>query len=88
MLLCVLRLNMAAEPMTQSWDHRDQAVPDALDEAELDRVSLTDLRHAYRSKTDVRDNHTLKERIKHLTREGPFERVKFQVWRYDGQPST
>ncbi len=82
MLLCVLLWNMAVEPMTQSWDHRDQAVIDALDEAELEKVSLSDLRHAYRAATDVRDNHTLRKRIEHLTKEGPFERVEFQVWRF------
>ena len=75
---------MAVEPMTQSWDHRDQAVLDALDEAELEKVSLSDLRHAYRSQTDVRTSEKLKERIRHLTKNGPFERVKFQVWRYTG----
>jgi len=80
----MLQWHMAVEPMTQSWDHRDQAVLDALDEAELDRVTLSDLRHAYRSQTDVRTNRKLKERIRHLTTEGPFERVKFQVWRYTG----
>ncbi len=84
MLRRVAQMNMAAEPMTQSWDHRDQAVLDALDEAELEKVSLTDLRHAYRSRTDVRSNHTLRKRIEHLTQQGPFERVDFQVWRYKG----
>ena len=75
---------MAAEPMTESWDHRDLAVLEALDDAELDRVSLSDLRHAYRSRTDVRDNYTLRKRIEHLVEQGPFEQVKFQVWRYEG----
>jgi len=83
MLLCVLLTDMAAEPMTEPWDHRDEAVLEALDEAELECVSLTDLRHAYRSRTDVRDNHTLRKRIEHLVEQGPFERVKFQVWRYE-----
>jgi len=82
MLLCVLLWHMAVEPMTQSWDHRDQAVLDALDEAELEKVSLSDLRTPTGRRRTFGTTTRCGKRIEHLTKEGPFERVKFQVWRF------
>lgn len=73
---------MEHDQLSESWDHRDRAVMEALDDADAEEVTLTDLRHTYRTTTDVRAPETLSERVRHLVERGPFERVEFQTWRY------
>lgn len=82
------RLNESPETtlndIEPAFDHRDQAVLDILEQKNPDRVSLQQLRSLYRKATDVRQSETLKERIRFLTTEGPFEHAGGQTWTYSG----
>ena len=70
-------------PSTAGYgDSRDQAVIAVLNPGE--RVPLKRLQALYRRETDIRNGATLKERVKALTQDGPFERVATQAWRYTG----
>jgi len=61
-------------------DHRDHAVLDAIDDGTV--VGLRTLRSLYHTHTDVQSGDTVKNRIKRLTTDGPFERAGTQAWRY------
>lgn len=63
-------------------DYRDARVLDPLDAG--DTVHLHDLRELYRSRTDIRDDSTLRERIKDLVETEAFEQIGKQRWRYHG----
>lgn len=63
-------------------DHRDRSVVAALDEGQV--VGAKQLRALYRRETDVRANATLRNRVKDLVTDGPFERVDGRRWRYTG----
>ena len=69
-----------------NWDHRDREVLDVLAHENPDTVSLAQFRRLYRQCTDVRREDTMRDRIQHLTTEGPFEYDGHQSWAYtDGE---
>jgi hypothetical protein len=70
--------------LAEDFDWRDEAVLELFEEHDPDVVSLNDLRTAYRKVTDVRAGETLRERTRHLTKDGPFEYEGRQSWRYTG----
>lgn len=63
-------------------DWRDQAVLAELESG--DRLSVRDLKSLYRTKADIANARTAKDRIKSLTSDGPFETVAHATWRYTG----
>lgn len=67
-------------------DPRDEAVVQAIQVSGEREFSLQELRHLYRAHTDVRNDATLKSRVKNLTQNGPFEYQGSQKWVYIGGP--
>ncbi|WP_136690071.1 hypothetical protein [Halorhabdus amylolytica] len=63
-------------------DHRDARVLEAIEPGDV--VQLRTLRSLYEDRTDIRDEETLRERIKDLTRRDAFELVGRQHWQYLG----
>lgn len=64
------------------FDRRDQAVLESLAADDPDAVPVKDLRKRYRKLTDIRQDETLKDRVKTLTNYGPFEYKSGSVWHY------
>lgn len=82
-----LPCTMATSPQwadEPNWDYRDQAVLDAIEAQDCERVSLSDLQKAYQQLTDVRARETMRERIKFLVENGPFDEIGTQTWEYTG----
>lgn len=65
-----------------NWDWRDQAVLDVLEEKSVEVIGLGDLQSLYQHETDICDKETMKERIRLLVKNGPFEKVGLQKWRF------
>lgn len=61
---------------------RDQAVLDVLAERGPCKVEVSELKALYRRHTDIKNKRTLQDRVKHLTRDGPFEFVSPALWEY------
>lgn len=61
---------------------RDQAVMAQLDVGDV--VGVGDIKQLYRIQTDIRNNKTLKKRIKSLKKRPEFVRVGHMQWRYTG----
>lgn len=64
----------------------DRAVIDAIRSDDKREYSLEELRTLYKRYTNIRRSETLKQRIKTLTTQGPFEQVSAQRWLYTGGP--
>jgi hypothetical protein len=64
----------------------DRAVIDAIRAGEKREYSLEELRDLYKQHTNIRRSETLKQRVKTLTEQGPFEQVAAQRWLYTGGP--
>lgn len=67
-------------------DKRDKAVVNAIRANDSDEVSLRQLQDLYKKHTDIRKQSTLRERIKNLMENGPFEPAGRQRWMYVGGP--
>jgi uncharacterized Zn finger protein len=67
-------------------DKRDKAVMNAIRANDNDEVSLRQLQTLYRKHTDIRKDSTLRDRIKNLMKNGPFEPAGPQRWVYVGGP--
>lgn len=70
------------ETMAGVSDQRDAAVVDALETGDV--VGPRRLQRLYNRHTDVQNKTTLRNRIKNLTTDGPFEHVAHSQWRYTG----
>jgi hypothetical protein len=66
-------------------DYRDARVLHRLEAG--DTVDTATLRTLYEEYTDIREGHTLRDRLQDLTETPAFEDVGFQRWRYLG-PAT
>lgn len=67
-------------------DQRDKAVLKAIQARDQEEFSLRDFRQLYKAHTDVRKDETLRDRIRNLTQNGPFETCGRQKWLYVGGP--
>lgn len=63
-------------------DYRDARVLEAIDVG--DEVHLRDLRALFLDRTDIRDDGTLRDRIKDLVESEAFDNVGTQRWEYLG----
>lgn len=64
----------------------DRAVIDAIRAADKREYTLEELRTLYKRHTNIRRSETLKQHVKTLTAQGPFEQVSAQRWIYTGGP--
>jgi hypothetical protein len=83
--VATLEAQVSAGPSTLpsvASDYRDARVLEALDEG--DKVHLHELRELYLDRTDIRDDATLRARIKDIAQSDAFERAGTQCWRYCG----
>jgi len=67
-------------PAASDW--RDARVLDALEEG--DYLSVTEFRDLIKSRTDVREQETVTERLKGLVKSDAFETAGTRRWRYIG----
>lgn len=76
-------LSEDAEPMmSPEFDHRDEAVLKTLVARNPETVGVKKLQKIYKRRTDVRDKETLRDRVKELTTQGPFEYEGSSKWRF------
>ncbi|PCR88670.1 hypothetical protein CP557_21820 [Natrinema ejinorense] len=71
-----------ADSSTGGTSPRDQAVLDVLAERGPCKIEVSELKQLYRRHTDIKNSRTLDDRVKHLTRDGPFEFVSPALWEY------
>jgi hypothetical protein len=64
----------------------DRAVIDAIRAGDKREYTLEDLRTLYKQHTNIRRSETLKQRVKTLTTQGPFEQISAQRWLFIGGP--
>lgn len=64
----------------------DRAVIDAIRAADKREYTIEELRTLYKRHTNIRRPETLKQRVKTLTTQGPFEQISAQRWLYTGGP--
>jgi hypothetical protein len=64
----------------------DRAVIDAIRAADKREYTIEELRTLYKRHTNIRRSETLKQRVKTLTTQGPFEQMSTQRWLYTGGP--
>lgn len=63
-------------------DYRDARVLEALDVGDV--PTLSTLRTLYEERTDISDDSTLRDRVKHLVQSEAFEEAGSRRWRYLG----
>lgn len=71
-----------ADLMNPQFDYRDAAVLRAIRARNPEQLSAAEIQKLYVQQTDIREQVTLRSRIKELVERGPFENVEGTTWRF------
>lgn len=74
------------KPLSYEFDAYDEPVMHALSESDPDTVTMDEFKTLYRRHTDIKNDETIRSRVKSLVKIGPFENERPGRWRFLGFP--
>lgn len=74
------------KPLSYDFDGYDEPVMQALAESNPDTVTLDEFKTLYRRHTEIKNDETIRRRVKSLVKIGPFENERPGRWLFLGFP--